>query len=69
MPEIIDDRVDGLLVPPNDQGALTRSILELLGDSKLAETLGGAARTKVVTKFTWGQTASRLETIYAGVLS
>jgi glycosyltransferase involved in cell wall biosynthesis len=69
MPEIIDDRVDGLLVPPDDQGALTRSILELLGDSQLAKTLGGAARTKVVTKFTWDQTASRLKTIYAGILS
>jgi len=68
MSEIIDSGVDGLLVQPNNQDELTASILDLLGDPQLSKKLGDAARAKVVAKFTWAQTASRLESVYSEIL-
>ncbi len=64
MPEIIDDQVNGLLVQPDDQDKLTTSLVDLLGDVQFCRKLGDAARAKVSAKFTWDQTASRLETLY-----
>jgi glycosyltransferase involved in cell wall biosynthesis len=64
MPEIIDDRVDGILVEPNRSEDLTKTILQALGDPGLTRRLGDAARLKVAAKFTWDRTAAQLEEIY-----
>ena len=66
--EVIDDRVDGVLVAATDTEAVADSILELLANPDLASKLGGAAMAKVSAKFTWDQTASRLEEIYRDLL-
>jgi len=68
MPEIIEDRVDGLLVNPGSMEDLTKSMLGALGDPELAGSIGQAARLKVSSKFTWERTASRLEEIYRGLV-
>ena len=64
IPEIIDDGVDGILVSPNDNHELQSAIIGALDDPGLAKKLGEAAREKVMAKFTWDRTASRLEEIY-----
>ena len=69
LPEIIDNGVDGILVPPLDSTALVSSILSLLGDPLLAKRIGEAARQKVATKFTWDLAAAQLEGIYQGLLT
>lgn len=69
IPEIIDDRSDGLLIRPNNKDDLERFILDALEDPQMTKKLGDAARLKVASKFTWDQTASRLEKIYSEVLS
>ncbi len=69
IPEIIDDRLDGLLVKPNDVDGLTSSILQAIGDQELARRIGDEARLKVTSKFTWDRTASRLEEIYRGLIA
>jgi starch synthase len=69
IPEIIDDRADGLLVNPDSEADLTRLILAALGDPQWVKKLGEAARKKVAEKFTWGQTASTLENIYREVVA
>lgn len=51
MAELIDDQVDGLLVPAQDAAALAAAILRVMQDSTLAFRLSQAARSKVVTKF------------------
>jgi glycosyltransferase involved in cell wall biosynthesis len=68
MPEIIDDGVDGILVRPTNLEDLTKFVLLALGDSGLTKRLGGAARQKVVGKFTWDRTAAQLEEIYRRLL-
>jgi len=63
MREMIDNRVDGILVARGRE-ELVKSILEVLDDPGMMERMGAAARDKVVSKFTWEQTAIRLEQIY-----
>lgn len=69
LPEIIEDGVDGVLVAPQDSQALTKWIGTLLNSHVLAQRIGDAARAKVVSKFTWDQTARQLERVYKGLLT
>ena len=64
LPEIIEDGVSGLLVPPRDPGALSVAIARLLETPELRKQLGLAARSCVERKFTWEQVASETTTAY-----
>ncbi len=46
-PEIVDDGVNGLLVPPEDVPALAEALARLLQDETLRREMGAAARSKV----------------------
>jgi glycosyltransferase involved in cell wall biosynthesis len=50
IPELIQDRETGLLVPPNDADALARAIDVLAADDALSERLGTAARERVIAR-------------------
>ncbi len=52
IPEMIEDGVTGLLVPPADDLALSSAIGRLLSDRGLAERIGAAARQRVAERFT-----------------
>lgn len=51
IPEIVDHRVDGLLVPQKNAAALAEAIAELLSDAALQQRLGQAARAKICRIF------------------
>lgn len=51
IPELIEDRVNGLLSPPKDAAALAVALEELLNDSALRTRLGDAARQTVCRDF------------------
>jgi glycosyltransferase involved in cell wall biosynthesis len=63
-PELIDDGIDGFVVPPDDWEALGERIQQLMGDDALAEKMGAAARRKVETTFTWSKVAERCLVAY-----
>lgn len=50
-PELVEDRVSGLLVEPSDGEALATAICTLLQDASLRQRLGAAARQRVVKQF------------------
>jgi len=60
IPDMIEDGVSGLLVPPGDEAALTAAIVALLSDPARRSALGEAARERVAAHFTLGEQASRL---------
>lgn len=60
LPELIEHEVNGLLVPPNDAGALAEAIARLLADPALRRRLGEAARTTVERDFDAAIEAGRL---------
>lgn len=49
--EVVEDGLNGLLVPVRDSEALARGIATLLGDSALRERMGRAGREKAVREF------------------
>ena len=58
LPEVVGtDGETGLLVPPNDPGALAGAIGRLLDDPDLRARLGDAGRQRVLGRFTWEGTA------------
>ncbi|MGV8082263.1 MAG: glycosyltransferase [Coriobacteriia bacterium] len=51
IPLQIDDRVNGLLVPPNDDEAFAHAVLQFLKDPEFAEDAGTNAREKIRRDF------------------
>jgi len=51
IPEIIEDGVSGLLVPPRDERALAAATARVLSDACLREKLGNNARRRVEERF------------------
>ncbi|MBT37419.1 MAG: hypothetical protein CL938_02595 [Deltaproteobacteria bacterium] len=50
-PEVIDDGVQGFLVPVDDPEALAARCIEILGDPELGRRLGAAGRVRVEEQF------------------
>jgi glycosyltransferase involved in cell wall biosynthesis len=64
VPDLIEDGVQGRLVPPGDPAALSEAVGTLLGDRDEARRLGEAARERRRREFTIEATVRRLEAIY-----
>ncbi len=60
IPEIIEDRRNGLLVAPRDPAALAKAIEELLVDSRFRASLAQAGRETMCRIFDSGQTTKQL---------
>jgi glycosyltransferase involved in cell wall biosynthesis len=69
LPEVVGtDGVTGLLVAPDDPGALAGAIGRLMDDPELRARLGAAGRERVVSRFTWQVTASGTAACYQAML-
>jgi glycosyltransferase involved in cell wall biosynthesis len=64
IPEIVQHRRTGLLIPPNDALALAGAIDELLGDAEYRDTLGHAARAFVCAHHSFDDGIARLQKLY-----
>jgi len=69
LPEVVEDGVTGILVPPADAEALAEAIYRLLSDEPLRRRLGEMARQRVVERFHWRRTALETLAIYEEALS
>jgi glycosyltransferase involved in cell wall biosynthesis len=65
IPEMIEDGVTGLLVPPHDARALGAAIVRLLRDHQLADVLGRAGHDLVHERFCVEKMVAAIEAIYA----
>jgi glycosyltransferase involved in cell wall biosynthesis len=64
LPDLIDDRVHGLLVPRREPAALARAIGDLLGDPQRRQAMGAAGRRRRREQFDFGVMVARLEDLY-----
>ena len=58
--DVVNDGVEGLIVPPADVDALAAAILHLYQHPEIVERMGIAARERVVNNFTWDHFRTRL---------
>ncbi|HXU39911.1 MAG TPA: glycosyltransferase [Blastocatellia bacterium] len=68
IPEIVDDGVDGTLVPPASTSALVSAIVDLLNDEDRRKKMAGAGRAKVLERFRFEDMVRSYETIYEGLV-
>jgi len=69
VPEIIEDSVNGRLVPPRDSSAIARAVTELLSRPDIAKAIGAAGRRTVLSKFTPANQASAMSELYTAIVS
>jgi len=66
--DIIEDGVNGLLVPRQDSRAMAEAVVELLSDREKARRMGLAARRRVEEKFTVQRHVAAVQQVYDAVL-
>jgi glycosyltransferase involved in cell wall biosynthesis len=64
LPEIVEDGVSGLIVPPRDSRALTRAILSLLNDPGSTRRMGQRGQQTAADRFTVSRMMSQYEQYY-----
>ncbi len=67
-PEIIEEGVTGLLVPPSDPPALAAAIRRLLADRKAMETMGRHGQERFEARFTAARMAQDMLELYRRIL-
>ncbi|HEX4640649.1 MAG TPA: glycosyltransferase family 4 protein, partial [Chthoniobacterales bacterium] len=65
VPEMVDDGVNGVLVPERDPAALAVAIERLLDDSERARQLGERGRQITREKFSIEESARQLQELFA----
>ena len=68
VPDLIEEGVNGLLVPPQDPGALAAALGSVLRDREAAAEMGRRGRERRRSEFTIDNTVRALERIYAETL-
>lgn len=64
MPELVEDGVSGLVVPPKNSVALSSAVERLYRDKKLLDQLGRAARERIASNFHTSQTVRETGELY-----
>ncbi|WP_051942641.1 glycosyltransferase family 4 protein [Streptacidiphilus rugosus] len=66
IPHVVEDGVQGLLVPPGDAKALAAACRTLLSDPRLADRMGAAGRDRAVDRYAWPALTARYRRIFRG---
>jgi len=64
IPSVIDHRVNGVLIEPQDTAGLRNALTTLIADPALRRSLGTQARKTVETKFSWRGSARKFVSMY-----
>jgi glycosyltransferase involved in cell wall biosynthesis len=67
IPEVVEEGVTGLLVPPRDHAALADAIMSLIADKARLQTMGDAGFARVNEKFTVERMIAGTAAVYARV--
>jgi glycosyltransferase involved in cell wall biosynthesis len=67
--DIVDDGVNGYLVPPRDAEAIVDAVLRLAASPELRVRFGEQSRERAVSRFDLGGVAARIESAYHELLA
>ena len=68
IPEVVADGETGLLVEPDDPGALAAALNSLIGDPERARAMGQAGRARAEAEFSWTAVAAQTADLYGKVM-
>ena len=68
IPEMVEDEINGLLFPPEDEGGLMEQLKRLLSSGELRAEMGDAAREKAKRRYNSSSHYQRIMEIYQGLL-
>jgi alpha-maltose-1-phosphate synthase len=68
IPEIVDDGVTGMIIPPKDTDALARAIVNLLNDVGLRNEMGEHGYQKLKTDLSWSRIVQTVIPVYEQVI-
>jgi glycosyltransferase involved in cell wall biosynthesis len=68
LPEVVEDGVTGLLVPPGDPQGLAEAVIQLLRDPDLRRRMGEAGRERVSSEFTVDRVVDQTLAVYERVI-
>ena len=66
--DIIEDGVNGILVPCKDSKSMAKAIQKIYHDKKLSKRIGTAARKRIIEKFTIEHQVAAVEKLYDSLL-
>ena len=68
VPEVVEDGVTGLLVPPEDPRTLAEAIMQMIRTPELCAAMGEAARRRVEDRYDWEQSLDSMAELYERVV-
>jgi len=69
IPEVIQDGVDGILIPPTDANELARAIINIFKDREFSDNLALNARKRIMEHFSIESTAKRIGSLYQELIA
>jgi glycosyltransferase involved in cell wall biosynthesis/O-antigen ligase len=64
IPEVIDDGVDGILIPPDDPEAIAEAVKRLARDNETRKNMGEAAEKSATAKYSFDLLKKRTQMLY-----
>jgi glycosyltransferase involved in cell wall biosynthesis len=68
IPEVVEDSITGMLIPPDDPKACADAIISLLDDPDRMREMGRKGQERVRASFTWEKVAERVSAGYKRLL-
>jgi len=68
LPEVVSDGVSGIIIPCDDSYMLAKMLEKLILNRDLRKRMGQAGLERVIEKYTWEESVSIMENLYAGML-
>lgn len=69
LPDLVEDGVNGFLVPPGSAAALSQAIIRVLRDPEQCTRMGARGRERLQARHSWGKTAAQTLELYQRVLN
>jgi glycosyltransferase involved in cell wall biosynthesis len=66
--EIVDDNLNGYIVPSDDVNKIVKILEKLISDSRLRKMIGMNARDKIVENFNWQNNVETMISIYKNLI-
>ena len=69
LPDLVEDGVNGVLVPPGSSTALSEAMIRMLRDPEQLERMGECGRARFEARHSWARTAKETLELYRRLMN